>query len=133
MAKREQNCKPTSVVVVVRVHEGHRHGILPVQGALVGIAAIHGVDHVSHLLPGGSDGIFAFLGQFPVRVVVGREGEEGDQVRCFYKRTSSIYSSQPADRRLVRGVRSNFQSKGKVTLCKALSHFCGIGVCGLPS
>lgn len=95
----------------MRVHEGHSHGVLPVQGALVGIAAVHGVDHVSHLLPGGSDGIFAFLGQFPVRG--GGWGGEGDQVRRFYRRNSSIHSSQPADRRLVRGSGQIFKAKAK--------------------
>lgn len=88
MGKGEQNCKPTSVVVVVRVHEGHSHGVLPVQGALVGIAAVHGVDHVSHLLPGGSDGIFAFLGQFPVQG--GGGGEKATKLGAFTKETAAF-------------------------------------------
>lgn len=58
--------EPTSVVVVVRVHEGHSHGVVSVQRTLVGVAAIHGVHHVSHFLPSRSDDIFALFGQFPV-------------------------------------------------------------------
>lgn len=58
--------EPTSVVVVVRVHEGHRHGVVSVQRTLFGVAAIHRVHHVSHFLPSRSDDIFALFGQFPV-------------------------------------------------------------------
>lgn len=58
--------EPTSVVVVVRVHECHSHGIFSMQSALVCIAAIHGIHHVSHFLPSRSDGVFAFFSQFPV-------------------------------------------------------------------
>ncbi len=49
----------------MRVHEGDGHGLLGVQSALVSITAIHGVDHVRHLLTGVSDGILALLGELP--------------------------------------------------------------------
>lgn len=58
--------EPTSVVVVVRVHERHSHGIFSMQSTLVCIAAIHSIHHVSHFLPSRSDGIFTFFSQFPV-------------------------------------------------------------------
>lgn len=80
-------CKPTSVVVVVWVHERHSHGVLSVQSALVGVAAIHGVDHVSHFLPGGSNGVFTFFSQFPV--------EAGDnKVRRFLTKYMFATASQ---------------------------------------
>lgn len=52
--------------MVVRVHEGHCHGVLRVQSALVGVAAVHGVDHMRHFLPGGSDGVLTLLSELPV-------------------------------------------------------------------
>lgn len=59
--------EPTSVVVVVAVHKGHSHGIVSVERALVGVAAVHCVHHVRHFLPRRSNGVLAFFGQFPVR------------------------------------------------------------------
>lgn len=35
-------------------------------GALVGVATVHGIDHVGHLLARAADGVFALLGEFPV-------------------------------------------------------------------
>lgn len=53
------------------VHEGDGHGLLAVQRALVGIAAVHGVHHVGHLLPRRPDGVLTLLRQFSV------ESEDG--------------------------------------------------------
>lgn len=55
----------TPVAEVVRVHEGDGHGVLGMHGALVGVAPVHGIDHVGHLLPRAADGVFALLGKFP--------------------------------------------------------------------
>lgn len=69
----------------MRVHECHSHGVFSVQGALVGVAAIHRVHHVRHFLTRRPDGVFALFSQFPVG---GREGhsqashhEEHDQLQ----------------------------------------------------
>lgn len=80
-------CKPTSVVVVVRVHECHSHGVLSMQSALVGVAAIHCVDHVSHFLPGGSNGVFTFFSQFPV-------GADDNKIRHFLTKYTFATASQ---------------------------------------
>lgn len=55
----------TAVAEVVRVHERDGHRLLRVKRALVGVAAVHGVHHVRHLLTGVSDGILALLGELP--------------------------------------------------------------------
>lgn len=62
----------TAVAEVVRVHEGDGHGLLSVQSALVCITAIHGVDHVRHLLTGVSDGVLALLGELPDKSIKDR-------------------------------------------------------------
>ena len=51
----------------MRVHEGDGHGVFSVQRGLVSVAAVHGVHHVSHLLPGRPNGVLTLLCQFSGR------------------------------------------------------------------
>lgn len=83
-------CEPTSVVVVVSLHECHGHRIVSVQRTLVSVAVVHWVPHISHFLPSGSVDIFAPFGQFPV------DTDKGSMSRHIFTKIS-----QPADHSLV--------------------------------
>lgn len=93
----------------MRVHEGDGHGLLSVQSALVCITAIHGVDHVRHLLTGVSDGVLALLGELPDKPIKDRIIRD-----LLVQKTASLHPSPTCRNKQQTGERRRDDPIGKL-------------------